>query len=153
MKKYIITIITIIISTFIFTANAQDKKSEIVDVKLITTKCTITKPIKYLSSIPELDINSKVLKDGVDIVIEWIPFDAGGYCDVYLKIEDEKIPINTWSDDNELVLVRMKLINGHYHYILKNSMFTFFRLLYIDDENPDTDGLGYAFSSELDEND
>ena len=144
MKNLIITIISLIIfSVFSFTANAQDVE----DFKPITTSCTITKQIKYLK-IPEFDVDFIPLKDGVYVSIKWNPVGDGGSCSVSLRTKDKEIPINTWSDYNELVLFRVK-INGYYHYTLGNSMFNFFRLIYCDIENPDQ--AGYGFSSELQE--
>ena len=147
MKNLIITILSLIIfSTFSFTANAQYEKYEIEDVKSITSSCTITKEIKYLEA-PEIGFDFSSLKDGVYVIIKWNPVGDGGRCSVSLKIEDEEIPINTWSDYNELKLLRLKMAHGHYNYTLQNSMFDFFRLMYCDIENPDF--AGYAFSSVL----
>ena len=143
MKNLIITILSLIIfSTFSFTANAQYEKYAIEDVKSITSSCTITKEIKYLEA-PEIGFDFSSLKDGVYVIIKWNPVGDGGRCSVSLKIEDEEIPINTWSDYNELRLIRVKMTNGHYNYTLKNSMFFFFNLVYIDD--------GYVFNSTLEE--
>ena len=149
MKNLIITIISLIIfSTFSFTANAQDEKYAIEDVKFITSSCTITKEIKYLEA-PEIGFDFGSLKDGVYVIIKWNPVGDGGRCSISLKCEDEEIPINTWSDYNELKLLRLKMTNGHYNYTLRNSMFNFFRLIYYDIENPDL--AGYVFSSDLQE--
>lgn len=149
MKNLIINIISLIIfSTFSFTANAQDEKYAIEDVKSITSSCTITKEIKYLEA-PEIGFDFSSLKDGVYVIIKWNPVGDGGRCSISLKREDEEIPINTWSDYNELKLLRLKMTNGHYNYTLRNSMFNFFRLIYYDIEDPDL--AGYVFSSELQE--
>ena len=149
MKNLIITILGLIIfSTFSFTANAQYEKYEIEDVKSITSSCTITKEIKYLEA-PEIGFDFSSLKDGVYVIIKWNPVGDGGRCSISLKREDEEIPINTWSDYNELKLLRLKMAHGHYNYTLQNSMFDFFRLMYCDIENPDF--AGYAFSSVLQE--
>ena len=147
MKNLIINIISLIIfSTFSFTANAQDEKYAIEDVKSITSSCTITKEIKYLEA-PEIGFDLSSLKDGVYVIIKWNPIGDGGRCSISLKRENEEIPINTWSDYNELQLLRVKMTNGHYNYTLRNSMFNFFRLIYCDIENPDSGG--YVFSSVL----
>ena len=147
MKNLIITLLSLIIfSTFSFTANAQDEKYAIEDVKSITSSCTITKEIKYLEA-PEIGFDFSSLKDGVYVIIKWNPVGDGGRCSISLKFEDEEIPINTWSDYNELKLLRLKMSNGHYNYTLQNSMFDFFRLMYCDIENPDF--AGYGFSSVL----
>ena len=149
MKNLIITILSLIIfSTFSFTANAQDEKYAIEDVKSITSSCTITKEIKYLEA-PEIGFDFSALKDGVYVIIKWNPVGDGGHCSISLKREDEEIPINTWSDYNELKLLRLKMTNGHYNYTLRNSMFNFFRLIYYDIEDPDL--AGYVFSSVLQE--
>lgn len=141
--KHFITLTSIIILSFItINVYGQEEQSKIVDAKLITSSCTITKPIKWLTS-PELGAYCDILKDGISVIIKWNPIGDGGHCSVSLKIEDEEIPINTWSDYNELKLIRVKMTNGHYNYTLKNSMFFFFNLVYIDD--------GYVFNSTLEE--
>ena len=143
--KHFITLISIIILSFstINVYGQEEQSKEIVDRKIITSNCTITKPIKYLCS-PELNIDG-ILKDGVYIIINFVKIGNGGRCEVTVRVDDQDITVNRWVDYDNLAFIRIKQSNGQYGYALKNDMFYFFTMFYLDSLE------GYAFDSTLEE--
>lgn len=126
--KHIITILAIVIASATLSANVYGQ-----DVKMVTTSCTIIKPIKFFVS-PELDSDGDIYKDGVSVIIKWNPIGDGGSCEAYVKFGEDGEPflINRWKDYDELYLIRIKNADGKYGYTLRNSMFIFWALAHID---------------------
>ena len=128
--KHIITLLAIAIASITLTSNIYGQ-----DAKLVTTSCTITKPIKFFKC-PELDAaDGEIFTDGVSIIIKWNPIGDGGSCEAYIKFgkDGEPFLINRWKDYDELHLIRIKNSDGNYAYSLSNSMFFFWALAYVDE--------------------
>jgi len=128
--KRIITLFAIIIAALTLTsANVYGQSA-----KIITTSCTISKPIKFCVS-PELDSpDGDFYKDGVSIIIKWNPIGDGGICEASINFGEEygTFPINRWKDYDDLYLMRVKTASGHYNYMLRNEMFIFWGLVYLE---------------------
>ena len=102
------------------------------DTKMVTTSCTIVKPIAFLMS-PELNAGDGIVfMDTASITIKWDTVGNGGICEAYISHGGDTFLISSWRDESDLHLLRTKRSDGRYTYSLCNGMFTFWSLTYID---------------------
>lgn len=107
----------------------------------ITTDCKITKPLLgFLNVDEDVDSGPALIGQGWRVQIEWMRFDEGGVCRVWVFTGESKLLAGQWASSEYLQLYKTEITDESDPitlYQLTDGVFTFFTIAVNDS--------GYAF--------